>query len=404
MFTVTLVLGILGRSGRSVAGLGRFGVNEVHRTAALTGTDPDRRARDVPLLRPLRPAPAGRRGVPVPGRLPPVLAGPRHARGRPAPGDLPVSLLREHGRTASLPHRALADLRPLAGRAGCTPSATAPTGSSGCSPWPRPVPAPSSPPSAGGSPRRTPNAAGPGRRGGSAHGPHSDAPSGCSRAWTTRPAPRLTAGRAGRPGRGVRADRARRRGIPDRAQDPARSAGTDPWSSATPWRASTSATRTRVLLRTAPGLVLDGLEILASALRARRVLLAVGHRIDPGPVREQVAVRRSPVEVRHLARRLRGRPGVGAGQPARRAPRAAQRPAGAGLGSAASTAGRRWSSTPRPWRSSRCWRATARTGSAASAPARTPAPSWSPSPARPATWCHVPAWSRFRVARRCGTC
>ncbi len=38
MFTVTIVLGILGRSGRSVAGLGRFGVNEVHRTAALTGT------------------------------------------------------------------------------------------------------------------------------------------------------------------------------------------------------------------------------------------------------------------------------------------------------------------------------------------------------------------------------
>jgi len=38
MFTVTIVLGILGRSGRSVAGVGRFGVTEVHRTAALTGT------------------------------------------------------------------------------------------------------------------------------------------------------------------------------------------------------------------------------------------------------------------------------------------------------------------------------------------------------------------------------
>jgi sulfoxide reductase heme-binding subunit YedZ len=38
MFTTTLVLGIAGRSGRSVAGLGRFGVTEVHRTAALTGT------------------------------------------------------------------------------------------------------------------------------------------------------------------------------------------------------------------------------------------------------------------------------------------------------------------------------------------------------------------------------
>jgi sulfoxide reductase heme-binding subunit YedZ len=37
MFTVTLVLGILTRSGRPVAGLGRFGLNEVHRTAALSG-------------------------------------------------------------------------------------------------------------------------------------------------------------------------------------------------------------------------------------------------------------------------------------------------------------------------------------------------------------------------------
>lgn len=77
-----------------------------------------------------------------------------------------------------------------------------------------------------------------------------------------------------------------------------------------------------LLLRSAPGLVLDGLEILAVALRARRTLLAVGHRIDPGPVREQVAVRRSPVEVRHLdggfvagqesalVNRLDGRPGL----------------------------------------------------------------------------------------------
>lgn len=77
-----------------------------------------------------------------------------------------------------------------------------------------------------------------------------------------------------------------------------------------------------LLLRSAPGLVLDGLEILAVALRARRILLAVGHRIDPGPVREQVAVRRSPVEVRHLdggfvagqesalVNRLDGRPGL----------------------------------------------------------------------------------------------
>lgn len=37
MFTVTLVLGIVTRSGRSVGGLGRFGLAEVHRTAALAG-------------------------------------------------------------------------------------------------------------------------------------------------------------------------------------------------------------------------------------------------------------------------------------------------------------------------------------------------------------------------------
>lgn len=37
MFTATLVLGIISRSGRSVGGLGRFGLNELHRTAALTG-------------------------------------------------------------------------------------------------------------------------------------------------------------------------------------------------------------------------------------------------------------------------------------------------------------------------------------------------------------------------------
>jgi predicted ferric reductase len=36
-FTVSLVLGIVTRSGRATLGLGRFGLNEVHRTAALTG-------------------------------------------------------------------------------------------------------------------------------------------------------------------------------------------------------------------------------------------------------------------------------------------------------------------------------------------------------------------------------
>ncbi len=38
MFTLTLVLGIATRSGRPVLGVGRFGVAELHRTAALTGT------------------------------------------------------------------------------------------------------------------------------------------------------------------------------------------------------------------------------------------------------------------------------------------------------------------------------------------------------------------------------
>jgi sulfoxide reductase heme-binding subunit YedZ len=37
MFTMTLVLGIVSRSGRQLGGLGRFGLNEVHRTAAMTG-------------------------------------------------------------------------------------------------------------------------------------------------------------------------------------------------------------------------------------------------------------------------------------------------------------------------------------------------------------------------------
>jgi sulfoxide reductase heme-binding subunit YedZ len=38
MFTITLVLGITTRSGRPAAGLSRFGVADLHRTAALTGT------------------------------------------------------------------------------------------------------------------------------------------------------------------------------------------------------------------------------------------------------------------------------------------------------------------------------------------------------------------------------
>ena len=37
IMSLSLVLGIVSRSGRPIGGLGRFGVNEVHRTAALTG-------------------------------------------------------------------------------------------------------------------------------------------------------------------------------------------------------------------------------------------------------------------------------------------------------------------------------------------------------------------------------
>lgn len=36
-FTISIVLGIATRSGREALGIGRFGLNEVHRTAALTG-------------------------------------------------------------------------------------------------------------------------------------------------------------------------------------------------------------------------------------------------------------------------------------------------------------------------------------------------------------------------------
>ena len=38
LFTVSLVLGVVARSGRRVPVLGRFGTSDLHRTAALTGT------------------------------------------------------------------------------------------------------------------------------------------------------------------------------------------------------------------------------------------------------------------------------------------------------------------------------------------------------------------------------
>jgi predicted ferric reductase len=38
MLTVSVLLGIIARSGRGISGLGRFGISDLHRTAALTGT------------------------------------------------------------------------------------------------------------------------------------------------------------------------------------------------------------------------------------------------------------------------------------------------------------------------------------------------------------------------------
>ena len=45
-----------------------------------------------------------------------------------------------------------------------------------------------------------------------------------------------------------------------------------------------------VLLTRNPHLVLDGLEVLASAMRARRAILAIGPDVDPAPVRAAARV------------------------------------------------------------------------------------------------------------------
>jgi NADH:ubiquinone oxidoreductase subunit F (NADH-binding) len=54
-----------------------------------------------------------------------------------------------------------------------------------------------------------------------------------------------------------------------------------------------------VLLDSSPHLVLDGLEILARAMRAKRAILAVGPEIDAAPATRAAAGRRG-IEVRHL--------------------------------------------------------------------------------------------------------
>jgi NADH:ubiquinone oxidoreductase subunit F (NADH-binding) len=53
-----------------------------------------------------------------------------------------------------------------------------------------------------------------------------------------------------------------------------------------------------VLITRNPHLVLDGLEILAGAMHARRAILAVGPELDPAPA--TAAARRRRIEVRHL--------------------------------------------------------------------------------------------------------
>ena len=164
MFTATLVLGIVSRSGRPVAGLGRFGINELHRTAALTGVgliavhltslffDPYAQLKVVDLL------------VPFVGTYRPVL--PR------ASGTLAVDLLAgDHRGQPAAQHRRTARVP-----APCTGSPTRCGRSPWCTAWaPAPTPAslwmdavavtcarpPSLPRSPGACSRRTPSAAAP---------------------------------------------------------------------------------------------------------------------------------------------------------------------------------------------------------------------------------------------------
>jgi NADH:ubiquinone oxidoreductase subunit F (NADH-binding) len=75
-----------------------------------------------------------------------------------------------------------------------------------------------------------------------------------------------------------------------------------------------------VLLTHSPGLVVDGLSLVGAAVRARRIVLALGPRVPDGPVRE--AARRSRVEIEQhdggfvagqesaLVNLLDGRPGI----------------------------------------------------------------------------------------------
>ena len=361
MFTITLVLGIVTRSGRSVAGLGRFGVADLHRTAALTGVGLVAVHVGSLLLRPVRPAPPGRRGLPVPRQLPAALAGPGHPGPRPA-------RRRDRGQPAAAPGRpARLQVRALGsptccGRSPCsTPSATAPTPAR-CGSAPRRdllrrrVPrrrlAARS--------RRTRTAAGaqPPRTADDHHGPRRHPPAARAPEPTARPLPHLSLETLLARGR-QRPDRPRRRGLPDRdqaARGRRRRRGPGRGRQRA-WRASRSATRTRScstrnphLVRRRPG---------AGRAGARRRPGRPRGRARDRPGRRRRGRRRRADRGGPARGRVRRRPGVRAGQPARRPAGVPARPARAGHRVAASTDGRRWSSTPRPWPS---WPCVARHG------------------------------------------
>ena len=127
LFTVSIVLGIVTRSGRPLPGLGRFGASDLHRTAALTGTGLV--AVHVARLLSTRTPSSGSstsssRSSGATGR-----PGSASARWRSTCWAIitVVSLLRAPRRPEGVPDRALGDVRRCGRSRSCTPWATAPT-------------------------------------------------------------------------------------------------------------------------------------------------------------------------------------------------------------------------------------------------------------------------------------